>query len=63
MGGIMLNEREQSDVDQSLAMLADTLPPAVYRFYRNSITEGFTDEQALELAKIFLTGLSGKEKD
>lgn len=55
-----LNDKQISDVDQAFAMLGETWPPALFRFFKNCITEGFTEEQALVLTVTFLREVCGQ---
>jgi hypothetical protein len=49
-----MNEKQVSDLDQAFAMLGETWPPALFRFFKNCIMEGFTEDQALVLTVTFL---------
>lgn len=53
----MLNDKERSEIDQSFAFLADNYPPALHRFYKNLVVEGFLPEQAMYLTEVFLKQL------
>ena len=45
---------KRAKLDQSFAEICDTWPPALWRFFKNAITEGFTEEQALILTINFM---------
>jgi hypothetical protein len=45
---------DYSKLDQNLARLADTFPPHWYRLYAGCVEAGFTDEQAMEILKVYI---------
>lgn len=45
---------QRAEMDQATAFLGDILPCLWRRLYRNCVTEGFSDVQALELVKTFI---------
>lgn len=55
--------RDRAKADQSLATIADTWPPALYRFFKNSVKSGFTDDQALLLTVNFLNSVIKRPAD
>lgn len=48
-----------SEFEQASARMADTCPPMWRRLYCNSVIEGFTEYQAMELVKTFILGMWG----
>lgn len=54
-----ISPQQQSDIDQAFAMLGETWPSALFRFFKNCIKEGFTEEQALVLTVTFLKEVCG----
>ena len=57
-----MTPEEQSTIDQMFAMLAESWPPALYRFYANCINEGFDKDQALMLTITIFKALLGQTK-
>ena len=51
----MLDEKMRAQLDQSSALLAEMLPPLWWGLYRACVDEGFTESQALELVKTYLS--------
>lgn len=41
-------------VEQAQSAVADLLPPFWHRLHRNTVTEGFTNSEALELLKTYI---------
>ena len=55
--------KETAEADQALAMIAESFPPMLWRFYVNSKEEGFSEQQALTLTLEVLRGtFSGKRE-
>lgn len=52
-----MDQSEKADLDQSFALIGDTWPAALHRFYQNCVESGFREEQALLLTTIFFKGL------
>jgi hypothetical protein len=50
----MINPKQRAELEQAQAMLVETLPPLWRGLYLNSVKEGFTKVQALELVKTFI---------
>jgi hypothetical protein len=57
-----ISPKQQSDIDQAFAMLGETWPGALFRFFKNCIREGFTEDQALVLTVTFLKEVCGDRK-
>lgn len=51
---MMLNDRQKSEIDQALALLADVWPAALFRFYTNCVEAGFSAIQAMDLTQTLL---------
>ena len=47
-----------AEADQAMAVLAETFPQMLWRFFVNAKEGGFTEEQALELTREVLRGLT-----
>ena len=45
----------RADLDQSMAMIADTFPPLWRRLYFNMTCEGFTEDQAMRLLIAYIS--------
>jgi hypothetical protein len=50
-----MTERENSEREQMRAQFVDETPRLWYALYKKLIEEGFSDYQALELTKAFIT--------
>ena len=55
-----MDAHDEAEIDQSFALLSETYPPALYRFFKNLVIQGFDNEQALKLTETFLQGLVAK---
>lgn len=55
-----MDAHDEAEMDQSFALLSETYPPALYRFFKNLVIQGFDDQQALRLTETFLNGLVTK---
>lgn len=51
----MLDDKVKAKLDQSSALLAEMLPPLWWGIYKACVDEGFTESQALELVKTYLS--------
>lgn len=51
--------RVRAQLDQAMALLGDTLPPALKSFYDKNVEAGFTKEEAMELTKAMLARFLG----
>lgn len=58
-----MNEKEVCDVGQSMVEVTNGWPGILYRFYNNSIEQGFTRDQAFSLTTQFMKSLIGSCKD
>lgn len=55
-----MDDDQLAHLDQNFALLCDSWPPALWRFYKNCIKEGFPEERAFVLTNNFLVStLSG----
>ena len=50
----MTDPKKQSDLDQSLAVLADQTPPYWSRIFKNLKAEGFKDAEALAVLQTYI---------
>lgn len=46
--------RREMELDQSMAMFADRMPPLWWRMYRNLLNQGFSEIRAFELLKVYI---------
>lgn len=51
----MLDPQRQAELDQAIAMSRELWGPALRSIYDSCIDQGFTVEQALEFAKVWLS--------
>jgi len=51
----VLDDKVKAKLDQSSALLAEMLPPLWWGIYKACVDEGFTESQALELVKTYLS--------
>ena len=57
-----LDPKVLAEFDQASQLVAETIPPLLYRLYVNLVDEGFTSEQAMDLVKSYLGGLRGSNQ-
>jgi len=55
----MIDPAEQAKLDQSIAMMAENVPPMVRGIHQGLLGEGFSPEQSMELTKVYLFALAG----
>lgn len=53
----MLDPKVMAEFDQSLEGFIETFPRLLWRFYKASMEQGFSEQQAMELTKVWLMGL------
>ena len=52
--------KAQAEADRAFANLAESHPPMLRRYFTNLVSQGFTEQQALELTKqLILAFFSG----
>lgn len=54
----MIDDKQIAELDQSFSLMGETFPPLVRRMYEGFVKEGFTEDQAFDLAKLYLLSLS-----
>ena len=54
---------KRHDIDQTAALIRDTIPPLWYGLYSRLQEEGFTEQQAMELLKIYIISCHGTHKN
>lgn len=59
----MLNPKQASALDQSIAMMREFYPAAMWALYEGSLEKGFTQEQAMDIAKHWLALMIMKPLD
>ena len=52
-----MTPKEQSNAEQALTYFAENYPPSLFRFYKNCITEGFSEIQAFTLTQEWWMGI------
>ena len=52
-----LDPEQQAKLDQAAKALADNVPSLIRGLYTGFISEGFTENQAMELCKIYLEAM------
>lgn len=50
----MIEPKQIAELDQALRLAADSMPPLWRRLYHNCVSEGFTEDQAMQLVKTFI---------
>jgi hypothetical protein len=55
----MMNPEQIQKMDQATALIAETYPPMLRRFYMGCISEGFAVDQALALTVTLLQSVMG----
>lgn len=53
-----MNEKEQSDFEQSVAAIAESYPPMWRRMYLNLLSEGFSKDESMDLLKTFILSMA-----
>ena len=53
----MIDPKQQADLDQAAAFLAEAIPPTCRSIYTGLIQEGFTEAQAMDLVKTWLMSI------
>jgi len=56
----MLDPKKQAEFDQGIAAMSEVLPQMLRGFFCGCIREGFTEEQALQLSKVWLATITQK---
>ena len=53
----MLDPKMIAEFDQSLEGFIETFPRLLWNFYKATLSQGFSEQQAMELTKAWLVGL------
>lgn len=51
--------KKQQELDQSMALMAELMPPLYARMWRNLKAEGFSEEQAFKLLLVYVNATCG----
>ena len=62
-GDVMLDPKTLSEFDQAAMQTSETVPPAIARFFKSCLAEGFTHEQALAFTLEYLRFMFNPQVD
>ncbi len=54
--------KDLAGFDQAIKLMSDSFPPLWWNMFNNCKKEGFTEPQAMELVKTFITSFFGVAK-
>ena len=53
-----MDPKQRAEFDQNMALMLDFVPTAWWQLYVRLIAEGFTESQAMDLVKTYVTATS-----
>jgi len=53
----MIDPKKQAEMDQAAAMVSENLPVVLWGLFKGLKKEGFDEDRAFELVKVYLSGL------